>query len=62
MFKIVMKWLTPWKEVKFTDMPKDTALDLLEACYRADLYAKRNTNAKFLVVSNETGGVEYETI
>lgn len=41
-------------------MPLDVNLGLLEACYRADLYAKRNKDATFIVV-NEYGDVEYET-
>ena len=41
-------------------MPLDFNLGLLEACYRADLYAKKNKDATFIVV-NEWGDVDYET-
>lgn len=41
------------------DMPTDKGLGLLEACYRADLYKKRNGEAQFWVVNEETEDIEY---
>lgn len=41
------------------DMPNDTGLGLLEACFRADCYKKRNSKAQFWVVNEETEDIEY---
>lgn len=60
MYKVVMV-LTVGEKRKTIDMPTDKHLDLMEACNRADLYAKRNTSATFMVVNNENGDVDYET-
>lgn len=41
------------------DMPNDTELGLMEACFRADCYKKRNSKAQFWVVNEETEDIEY---
>ena len=55
MFKIVMTF-----EGRFLDMPHDSDLRLIEACYRADLYKKRNSVRTFSVINEETGDIEYQ--
>lgn len=55
MFKIVMHF-----EGRMLDMPHDHNLRLREACYRADLYKKRNEKRMFSVISEDTGDIEYQ--
>ena len=55
MYKIVLRT----KDVK-VDMPKDIGLGLFEACWRADLYKKKNPQATFMVVNLENGDIDYE--
>ena len=43
------------------DMPNDFNLGLMEACWRADVYKKRNPTAHFIVINESNGDVEYET-
>ena len=56
MYKIIML-----VHGRMIPMPKDSNLALLEACYRADLYAKRNKSAVFLVMYGENDDIMYET-
>lgn len=42
------------------DMPDDHDLGLMEACWRADVYKKRNPKAVFTVVNETNGDVEYQ--
>lgn len=55
MFKIVLD-----KGEIHVDMPNDSGLRLLEACYRADLYKRRNPAAIFSVVNMDNGDIEYQ--
>lgn len=55
MFKIVINIDGNW-----VDMPKDGGLRLSEACYRADLYKRRNEKRQFIVVNEENGDIEYQ--
>lgn len=45
---------------RIVDMPHDHNLRLSEACYRADIYKKRNEGRTFSVVSESTGDIEYQ--
>lgn len=45
---------------RMVDMPHDHNLRLSEACYRADIYKKRNEGRTFSVVSESTGDIEYQ--
>ena len=47
------------KSVSF-DMPKENHESLLKACHLADLYKKRNENARFTVIDTSNGDVMYE--
>lgn len=42
------------------DMPHDSGLRLSEACYRADLYKRRNEKRVFSVVNEDNGDIEYQ--
>ena len=55
MYKIVMSF-----DGRLLDMPKDHGLGLSEACYRADLYKKRNEARTFSVVNEVNGDIEYQ--
>lgn len=55
MFKIVMHF-----DGRMIDMPHDHGLRLSEACYRADLYKKRNEKRMFSVINEDTGDIEYQ--
>ena len=53
--KIVMRISTG----KAFDMPKDVALSVSEAVYRANLYKIKNPTATYFVVNNRNGDIEY---
>ena len=40
--------------------PLDSGLHLIEACYRAALYKRRNESATFTVVNEDNGDIEYQ--
>ena len=42
------------------DMPNDSGMRLLEACHFADIYKRKNPQAVFSVVNEETGDIEYQ--
>lgn len=48
------------KRVGTIDMPNDKGMRLLEACEFADIYKRKNPNAVFSVVNEETGDIEYQ--
>lgn len=55
MFKIVI-----YVQGRAVDMPHDSGLRLCEACYRADIYKRRNESATFTVVNEDNGDIEYQ--
>lgn len=48
------------KRVGTIDMPNDKGMRLLEACEFADIYKRKNPNAVFSVINEETGDIEYQ--
>lgn len=48
------------KRVGTIDLPNDKGMRLLEACEFADIYKRKNPNAVFSVVNEETGDIEYQ--
>ena len=48
------------KRVGTIDMPNDKGMRLLEACEFADIYKRKNPDAVFSVINEETGDIEYQ--
>lgn len=48
------------KEIGTITMPSCNGLRLLEACYFADIFKRRNPEAIFSVVNEENGDIEYQ--
>ena len=42
------------------DMPNENGMCLLEACNFAEIYKRKNPQAVFSVVNEETGDIEYQ--
>ena len=48
------------KRVGTIDMPNDKGMRLLEACEFADIYKRKNPDAVFSVINEDTGDIEYQ--